>query len=731
MTDINYPQKWLFESDAQPSTIGWYKEETYEMLKCQKGLASDPIVAENIYLIIPDIVDCNDIIPIQFKYLPRLASELDYDLTISDPSICIVNKETNNFEFLGKPGNVTIEVAMKTGGATFSKNIKVNKNATAVVIKEGNTFVQYVERDSTIELLPSDSTEKVLSISVWNNKDVVITPVAEEQNKFKIKCDVIGTYDLKINTDRKSYKMSIYFVEKESMLVNDISITVKPFYIFNEIIYIQPSFLPETATLKDYTVFIDNNSIATWNSGKNAIIIKEINGITKVVIQMINGSAKFEFDLKVQDPSSIILPENIEIVNLPNSIKEKEQMELNIEITPSNATIDDLNITSTSQASIINNNGVWYITGVSQGQATITLTSLSSNITKNYNIEVMPIFVNSINFTSIPNSILVGETHNFNVDVLPSNASNKGFDLTHSENVELSDTTIEGLQTFVISAITPGDAWIKAIAKDGSGFENLTTFKVDPILVQIITIDQIQDLYESDTQNFTISTYPDTATDKTYTITNSDNISIELISDNNYKLTANTGGAAWFTFTANDSSNVSKTISFNVLIKAQTINITNIPDEIIVGVEGLFNVEILPENTTNKNYTVTNSENVTVNGNNFVANAAGESWIRVDSIDGSSVYKTTNFLSVIKASSISLSGINSEMTVGDSGTFVVEVLPENTTNKNYTITNSENITITNNDFVVNTVGSAWIKATTNDGSNVSNTVNFEVIDIVV
>lgn len=38
MADIEYPQRWLREAKAVTSPEGWRKEQTKELLKCQKGL---------------------------------------------------------------------------------------------------------------------------------------------------------------------------------------------------------------------------------------------------------------------------------------------------------------------------------------------------------------------------------------------------------------------------------------------------------------------------------------------------------------------------------------------------------------------------------------------------------------------------------------------------------------------------------------------------------------------
>lgn len=129
--------------------------------------------------------------------------------------------------------------------------------------------------------------------------------------------------------------------------------------------------------------------------------------------------------------------------------------------------IEDLQINSTAEASIKFENEKWILKGESVGTATITLSSTSNNITKTYNIDIIPIKMLGIEFNTIPDSIIIDTEYNFNIIVSPENATDKTFSITHSENIELSN--INDQYKIIGKAI--GDAWIKAIANDGSGTE--------------------------------------------------------------------------------------------------------------------------------------------------------------------------------------------------------------------------------------------------------------------
>lgn len=598
MADINYPQRWLSEHKANRSKIGWYRPETFEMLKCQKGLDSETINVTTVFMIIPDTVDCQDVIPLQIKFLPRIATELEYDFTISDTTICNLNATTGNLEFLGKTGTVTFTVTMQNGGAIFTKDVQVTKEANAVRIKEGNTFIQGIEKNATFELLPEDTTEEILNVSVWNNNHITISSAGDAVNVYKIKCDVLGTFDLKVESNRKTYKLPILSIDDESKLVQSISLDYKPFYLFNETIFLQPTFLPDTATLKDYNVYVNDLSIAKYISGKNAIVTNEKNGVTKVTIEMINGTAKFEYDLKVQDTGTIIPPDDIDIINIPTTIKEKETMKLDVKLSPDNATVDDLAITSTQEASIKFENGKWYITGEKTGEATITLKSPSNNIEKTYKIQVTPIMVTRIEFSPIPNNIVAGESHNFNVVVLPTNATNRSFDITTSDNLELADMTIEGLPSYKVTAKTEGAGWIKAVAKDGSGIEHIKNLTVDtaPVLVDYIELELPDEVHKS--AFFDISSMiliePQEANDKTYTTS--------IVSgpgeiEENELLLFTGAGAVKLKIKANDKGGEELIVDINVTDKNAVLIADFMPFEELLddGVPVQFSMSVYPE----------------------------------------------------------------------------------------------------------------------------------------
>lgn len=456
MADINYPQRWLKEHNAQTCYVGWYREKTFEVLKCQKDLDTSHIEVTDVFITVPDEVDCQDTIHLNLKFLPRVANKLEFHLTISDPTICKYNDQTNELEFLNKTGEVTLSVTMLDGGATAEKTIKSIKNASGVRFTEGNTFIKNIKRKSTVQLIPSDSSEKIVNVSIWDNNNVLIEKLSE--NTYNITCSNVGSYELKVETDRKKYKLPIKSIESDKMIVDSVTMDVKPFYGYKETIHIQPTFLPETATLKDYNVIVENTDIANYVVGKNAIVTNEINGTTKATIKMLNGTAKFDFDLKVKDGNSVTDLEDIEVIGLPDVILFNTDYNFTLKAIPETENIEDVVLTSSlNDTSIIKNQDETYtLNAQSAGDLIITISSNKNEFEKKVNVKIVTEFIERFELDfgdKVDTSIIIP----VNVKVFPNPFSTDYIvtvegDLELENNILISKTNNNGSGTIVVTA---------------------------------------------------------------------------------------------------------------------------------------------------------------------------------------------------------------------------------------------------------------------------------------
>ena len=738
MAEINYPQRWLKDLKAKTSTLGWFKDLGFEVLKTQKSLEYDPIDVTDCFIVIPENVNCLDVIPIDFKFLPRVATELNYTINTSDTTICVFDEENNSLVFLNKPGSVTITVEMATGSATFEKTINVLKNADVATIEEGNTFVKDTISPLTIKLLPNDTTEKVIDVTVWNTNDITITKLVseiDENNKYEVISSNVGSYDLKINTNVRSYKVPIYFVETPGLVVENISFQEKDYYQFNETIYILPELLPDTARFKSYNVLVDDQNIAVWNSGKNAIITKNINGVTSATIKMNQGLAEYKFDINVKDDSTIVPITDINITNLPQSITKGQKMELELNITPSNGTIDDLVITSTPEAIIKKENGKWFVTGASIGTATITAESARSNFSKNFTLEILTniVLVSEISTTTISDTLLLGESETFTVSVLPVNATNKTYTVTTSENISFVDDTNNN---YTITSTSLGDGWVKIVANDASGIELTKNITVNPVLVSGFTTTTIPTTTIIGNEiEFDVTPTPANATNKNYTVT-ATGFTITDKGNGKYGAVSNAVGEGNIKITASDAGGyvLTKNITVNPVL-VSSVTLSTIPDTLLTGGNTTFTVSVLPVNATNKTYTVTTSENISFvdNGSDSftaTANTAGAGWIKATANDASAVSTTKNITinnPVVLVSGLTFDIPETILQTDTLDTSTVVVAPADATNKTYTVAVvSGPATINGNTVSFSDVGEVNISITANDASGISINKIFEV-----
>ncbi len=130
-------------------------------------------------------------------------------------------------------------------------------------------------------------------------------------------------------------------------------------------------------------------------------------------------------------------------------------------ISPINADYQDVIWTSTDN-NIVSVSSSGLVTGINTGQVTITATSVSdNNILATCIVTVGIINVTSISFDQTDISLLINQTATITATVLPSNAADKTY--TWSSSDDNIATVVNG----VVTAIAVGSATITAITNDG------------------------------------------------------------------------------------------------------------------------------------------------------------------------------------------------------------------------------------------------------------------------
>ena len=178
------------------------------------------------------------------------------------------------------------------------------------------------------------------------------------------------------------------------------------------------------------------------------------------------------------------------------------------------------------------------------------------------------------------------------------------------------------------------------------------------------------------------------------------------------------------------------------LILTQSIGISapNNADSIFVGDKLKLSAVVLPTNTTIPNITwsVLQSSLATIDlSGNLIAKTAGKVTLNATSWDGSGVIGSYDIvISNRLADSIKVSSIGKRdsIYVGELLQMTAQVMPSNTSNPSYTwsISPSSLATISSNGFVnALAKGKVTVKASSNDGSDVSDSMNITILNRLI
>lgn len=722
----NKKQRWLEEAKAKISSVGWFKSKTYEILKSQKGLEIiEPVLVEKVALTLPSQIYTNSSHEVIIRIYPKIASEKDYKIQISNTDICTYDQETNTLIFSDVSGDVDITITMNEGGISTTKSITVLKPSNDVLIDESNVFIKDVEKEFNVSLLPFDTSETIEYVSSFNdNKEIKITHV--EGSTYKLLADTLGTFVLKVKTSFTEYKINIYVVESIDDVVTDINLDIDEIYDLESSFFIKPTFEPKSATKKDYLLTLNDYSVANYFSGRNQIKTLKNEGDVEIKIKMLVGGFTKNFDFKVREgalPDPVI--KSIEVTNLPEVVTVGDEGKLNINITPEQFTIDDLEIVYSG--GLVGNGNKF--NAVSSGEGYINISSKNSDVVYQSTIRIEePIYlVDGINVVGVPTKILAdGNVTNFTYSVTPQNATNKEIDINVNGNLILNSSK-DG-----ISSTTVGEGNIIFTSKDGSNVSVTKNVKVEPVLVDGIDISGISNnvLYDDLVKTFTINVTPSNATNKTYTLTSSSNVSI---TGNTFKTIGD--GSAFITATSNDESKTTKTFTFNIARpNISSIEFTDLLNELEVGGKTSFNVNILPK-YANNNITYTTNDVLSINQETKEVTAlkVGNGIITATSNDEGGLVKTVN-INVVPTlvTKLTINGLPDNVVRGQEYTYSVQVEPDNATDKTYTSSVTGNFEISGTNKVTATnSGSATLIVTSNDSAKVVGSVTRNVNNITV
>ena len=330
--------------------------------------------------------------------------------------------------------------------------------------------------------------------------------------------------------------------------------------------------------------------------------------------------------------------------------------------------------------------------------------------------------VQQITLTPSTSSVVVGESLQITVKVLPENATNTTLKWKITPENVLKPTAVSGQFT----AQQVGEALIRAEAVDGSGVSAECKVVVKPRLVQSISLNATQkELIVGDSFTLTATLSPENATNRNviWKLVSGDAISLS----NTGVIQAKKAGEALVRAKAADGSGT--TAECKVVVKprlVQAISLNATQKELIIGDSFTLTATLSPENATNRNviWKLVSGDAISLSNTGVIqAKKVGEALIRAEATDGSGI--TAECKVVVKprlVQSISLNATQKELIIGDSFTLTATLSPENATNHNvvWKLVSGDAISLSNIGVIqAKKVGEALVRAEAVDDSGIT------------
>ena len=333
---------------------------------------------------------------------------------------------------------------------------------------------------------------------------------------------------------------------------------------------------------------------------------------------------------------------------------------------------------------------------------------------KDFNI-IELVDVESIKIEKDKYDIIVGESKDINVTILPDKATYK--DLYWA----IDNPEIARVDSGVVVGVRTGITKVTATTTDGTNLSASCLISVtNPVLSVTLSKDQIE-LETEDAETITAICLPSNADDTSISWKSSntnvatvDNGIIKAVAVGETVITASSANG----IEASCKVVVKPTIATSLKLNKKSLSLT-------AGNSEKLEVSILPTKTTNKEvkWESSNSEIVSVDNTGVVrALSNGTAKISSSTMDGSNLSDECVVTVTTLATSISLNQNNANLIVGQSLSLSATILPSTTSNKNITWqSNNNNCASVSSEGIVyaNATGTATITATTSDETNLA------------
>lgn len=368
-------------------------------------------------------------------------------------------------------------LAAPVEGIEINLPLPVDPAIPALALEVGQTATV------TATVLPFDADDKGFTWEVINPAG---TDVATINQHGQITALREGRSVIKATTNQGGYVASFLLsVSEPTIPVRGISLeeTEIVLVVGSSPKKLTPKFKPDEPTGKHIIWTSDDDSIANVDVEGNVTALSP--GRARITATTVDGGYTAYCDVEVKSPDDTVTGVTLDKAALTLSIGETEGLVATI--TPKEATGKHV-LWSSSDEGVATVDVTGLVTGISQGTATITVTTVDGRFTDHCNVEVRSsdVPVTGVELNKAALTLSVGETEELIAAIKPENATGKHLNWTSSnESVARVDVTGQ------VTGISPGTAIVTVITT-GGGFTDYCNVEVKSpdIPVTGVTLDK-------------------------------------------------------------------------------------------------------------------------------------------------------------------------------------------------------------------------------------------------
>ena len=614
---------------------------------------------------------------------PSTASNKNVSYSSENSSVATVN--SSGVVTGAGPGVTRIKVTSSDNTSKYTyAEITVIQPVTSVSIPN---WSQTIYTDQThqysVNVYPNNASDKSVT---WTSEDESIATVDQTGLVTPKSAGVVRIWATSnSNSNRKDYAEVTILQRVTGISISNWNQTIYTNQTFD--FGVNTSVYPSNASNKTIRWESKDTSVATVD--ENGVVTGVGPGTTRVYAYSTDGGNRSDYAqvTVLQKVTGVVISP---WSNLPIAINGTYNLADNTTIYPSNASNKELTWTSNdTSVATVDSNGI--VTGISEGTARITATSVDDPSISDYATVVIKPGVSSVTILEGNKVLYKGDTQQYTVSVSPDNAFNK--EVTwESSNPEVASVDSNGR----VTAKKSGTTTISATAQDGTGKRSEVTVTVKELITNLVPENAVYEAFVGDEISAEVEIFPYTASNCMLTWTSSDTGVVEVISTynslNSYSqygnalLSANNPGTANITVKTTDGSNITKVIKVVVKKKVENISIRATKGWGYPGDTDTLEAVVTPSDATNKTvkWTSSNTSVATINSTGLLTmKGPGYTQITASATDGSGVTSTYYYYVYSRpVESLRIKDWYRELKVGETWSIKAEILPENATNKN-------------------------------------------------